>query len=40
MFAFKKEYFFIVENIKDINLSNKKKANKLDIKNEGLNLIA
>ena len=31
MFAFKKEYFFIVENIKDINLSNKKKANKFSI---------
>ncbi len=31
MFAFKKEYFFIIENIKDINLSNKKKVNKFNI---------
>ena len=31
MFAFKKEYFFIIENIKDINLSNIKKPNKINI---------
>ena len=31
MFALKKEYFFIIENIKDINLSNKKKTNKINI---------
>ena len=31
MFTFKKEYFFIIENIKDINLSNKKKGNKFNI---------
>ena len=31
MFALKKEYFFIIENIKDINLSNKKKAYKINI---------
>ncbi len=31
MFALKKEYFFIIENIKDINLSNKKKTSKINI---------
>ena len=31
MFAFKKEYFFIIENTKDINLSNIKKPNKINI---------
>ena len=31
MFAFKKKYFLIIESIKDINLSNKKKVNKFNI---------
>ena len=31
MFAFKKKYFLIIESTKDINLKNKKKANKINI---------
>ena len=31
MFAFKKKYFFIIENTKDINLSNIKIRNKINI---------
>ncbi len=31
MFAFKKEYFLIIESIKDINLSIKNKSNKINI---------
>ena len=31
MFAFKKKYFLIIQNIKDINLNNIKKNNKFVI---------
>ena len=31
MFAFKKKYFLIIQNIKDINLNNIKKSNKFVI---------